>query len=138
MLTTTASPTSRYLSPQRHRCRCHCRRRLRCSPPGRCRRHRRRPPVHHLAIYIREKMDGSWPNHTSLQVSRVVYLKIIFQERYYELHVAGFQFQPIKESVELDQVKEYQDVVKVASHSMVYASLHELEVFLSDGVYLNG
>ncbi|GJT57079.1 hypothetical protein Tco_0992133 [Tanacetum coccineum] len=41
-------------------------------------------------------------------------------------------------TVELDQVKEYQDVVKVASHSMVYASLHELEVFLSDGVYLNG
>ncbi|GJZ44808.1 hypothetical protein Tco_0592404 [Tanacetum coccineum] len=135
MLTTTPSPTSRatsplhqsrYLSPPRHR----CRRRLRCC--------RRRPSVHHLAIYIREKMDGSWPNHTSLQVSRVVYLKIIFQERYYELHVAGFQFQPLKESVELDQVKVYQDVVKAASHSLVYASLHELEVFLFDGVYLNG
>ncbi|GKE17453.1 hypothetical protein Tco_1425030, partial [Tanacetum coccineum] len=31
--------------------------------------------------------------------------------------------------VELDQVKVYQDVVKAASHSLVYASLHELEVF---------
>ncbi|GKC85675.1 hypothetical protein Tco_1141392, partial [Tanacetum coccineum] len=46
----------------------------------------------------------------------------------------GFQFKPLKKAVELDQVKEYQDVVKAASHSMVYASLHELEVFLFDGV----
>ncbi|PWA43313.1 protein kinase-like domain, Phloem protein 2-like protein [Artemisia annua] len=57
-----------------------------------------------------------------------------------ELLVAGFEFQPLEEKVELhDQgLEEYQDIVKAASQSLFYKSLEELKVLLSMGVYLNG
>ncbi|GKC60489.1 hypothetical protein Tco_1088087, partial [Tanacetum coccineum] len=51
----------------------------------------------------------------------------------YELQVAGFQFQPLEEKVELrDQgLEEYQDIVKAASQTLFYKSLEQLKELLS-------
>ncbi|GKD33990.1 kinase-like domain, phloem protein 2-like protein [Tanacetum coccineum] len=49
--------------------------------------------------------------------------------------LAGFEFEPLEEKVELhDQwLEEYQDIVKAASQSLFYKSLEELKVLLSIG-----
>ncbi|GJU80709.1 hypothetical protein Tco_1283074 [Tanacetum coccineum] len=54
------------------------------------------------------------------------------------LLVAGFEFQPSQEKVELQVFEEYQHIVEVASQSLFYTSLDELKQILSKGVHLNG
>ncbi|PWA85445.1 protein kinase-like domain, Phloem protein 2-like protein [Artemisia annua] len=55
------------------------------------------------------------------------------------LRVAGFEFRPLEEKVELhDQgLEEYQDIVKVASQTLFYKSLEELKELLSIGFHIN-
>ncbi|GJW42895.1 kinase-like domain, phloem protein 2-like protein [Tanacetum coccineum] len=55
--------------------------------------------------------------------------------RHMSLLVAGFEFRPLEEKVELQQ---YQDIVEVASQFVFYKSLDELKQILSKGVHLNG
>ncbi|PWA96767.1 protein kinase-like domain, Phloem protein 2-like protein [Artemisia annua] len=43
----------------------------------------------------------------------------------------------IPENVEDDEVLEYEDIIKAASHSLAYRSLAELKVLLSKGIHLN-
>nr|GEV18826.1 protein kinase-like domain, phloem protein 2-like protein [Tanacetum cinerariifolium] len=54
------------------------------------------------------------------------------------LHVAGIEFQPCEEKVELQVFEEYQEIVEAASQTLVYRSLDELKQILSKGVHLNG
>nr|GFA77689.1 protein kinase-like domain, phloem protein 2-like protein [Tanacetum cinerariifolium] len=54
------------------------------------------------------------------------------------LLVAGFEFHPSEEKVELQVFEEYQHIVEVASQSLFYTSLDELKQILSKGVHLNG
>nr|GEW31097.1 protein kinase-like domain, phloem protein 2-like protein [Tanacetum cinerariifolium] len=54
------------------------------------------------------------------------------------LLVAGFEFQPSEEKVELQVFEEYQHIVKVSSQSLFYRSLDELKQIFSKGVHLNG
>ncbi|PWA90839.1 protein kinase-like domain, Phloem protein 2-like protein [Artemisia annua] len=55
-----------------------------------------------------------------------------------ELLVAGIEFQPFEEKVQLQVFQEYQHIVEVASQSLFYTSLDELKQILSKGVHLNG
>ncbi|PWA64765.1 Concanavalin A-like lectin/glucanase, subgroup [Artemisia annua] len=64
-------------------------------------------------------------------------LEIMFERCQFSLLVAGIEFQPFKEKVEDDEVLEYQDIIKAASHSLAYRSLAELKVLLSKGIHLN-
>nr|GEW63247.1 protein kinase-like domain, phloem protein 2-like protein [Tanacetum cinerariifolium] len=56
-----------------------------------------------------------------------------------KLQVAGFEFQPLEEKVELhDQgLEEYQDIVKAASQPLFYKSLEELKELLSIGFHID-
>ncbi|GJT12087.1 kinase-like domain, phloem protein 2-like protein [Tanacetum coccineum] len=56
-----------------------------------------------------------------------------------KLQVAGFEFQPFEEMMELhDQGLEvYQDIVKAASQSLFYKSLEELKELLSIGFHID-
>nr|GEV32085.1 protein kinase-like domain, phloem protein 2-like protein [Tanacetum cinerariifolium] len=50
---------------------------------------------------------------------------IMFERCRATLLVAGIEFQPLEERVEDDQVLEYQDIIKAASHRLVYRSIEE-------------
>ncbi|GJS34492.1 hypothetical protein Tco_0532874 [Tanacetum coccineum] len=56
-----------------------------------------------------------------------------------KLQIAGFEFQPLEEKVELhDQgLEEYQEIVKAASQSLFYKSLEELKELLSIGFHID-
>ncbi|PWA53389.1 protein kinase, ATP binding site, Serine/threonine-protein kinase Plk3 [Artemisia annua] len=56
-----------------------------------------------------------------------------------KLQVAGFEFQPLEENVELNDqwLEEYQDIVKAASQSLFYKSPEELKGLLSKGCHIN-
>ncbi|PWA62025.1 protein kinase-like domain, Phloem protein 2-like protein [Artemisia annua] len=54
------------------------------------------------------------------------------------LLVAGIEFQPSEEKVQLPVFEEYQHIVEAASQSLFYTSLDELKQILSKGVLLNG
>nr|GEZ65100.1 protein kinase-like domain, phloem protein 2-like protein [Tanacetum cinerariifolium] len=63
----------------------------------------------------------------------------IFGSGYCKLQVAGFEFQPLEEKVELhDQgLEEYQDIAKAASQPLFYKSLEEFKVLLTKGFHIN-
>ncbi|GJV49674.1 hypothetical protein Tco_1439886 [Tanacetum coccineum] len=71
-------------------------------------------------------------------VHKTADLRFEFEYRFTSLLVAGIEFQPFEEKVELQVFEEYQDIVEVASQSLFYTSLDELKQILSKGVYLNG
>nr|GEW90430.1 protein kinase-like domain, phloem protein 2-like protein [Tanacetum cinerariifolium] len=65
-------------------------------------------------------------------------LQFEFEYRVTPLLVAGIEFQPYEEKVELQVFEEYEDIVKDASQSLFYTSLEEHKQILSKGVHLNG
>ncbi|GJU84268.1 kinase-like domain, phloem protein 2-like protein [Tanacetum coccineum] len=65
-------------------------------------------------------------------------LQFEFENRATILHVAGIEFQPSEEKVELQVFEEYQYILEAASQSLNYRSLNELKQILSKGVHLNG
>ncbi|PWA38264.1 protein kinase-like domain, Phloem protein 2-like protein [Artemisia annua] len=65
-------------------------------------------------------------------------LQFEFDNRYYKLLVAGIEFQPSEEKVELPVFEEYKYIIDAASQSLLYRSLQELKQILSKGIHLNG
>ncbi|GJT08495.1 kinase-like domain, phloem protein 2-like protein [Tanacetum coccineum] len=63
-------------------------------------------------------------------------LQFGFQGRSITLLVAGIEFQPSEEKVELQVFEEYQHILKFASQSLVYRSLEELKHILRIGIHL--
>ncbi|PWA46697.1 protein kinase-like domain, Phloem protein 2-like protein [Artemisia annua] len=59
-----------------------------------------------------------------------------FENNYPKLLVAGIEFQPSKEKVELPVFEEYQHILEAASQSLIYTSLDELKQILSKGIHL--
>nr|GEW96229.1 protein kinase-like domain, phloem protein 2-like protein [Tanacetum cinerariifolium] len=53
------------------------------------------------------------------------------------LLVAGFEFQPSEEKVELQVFEEYQHIIEAASQSLACRSLQELKQILRIGIHLN-
>ncbi|PWA62707.1 serine-threonine/tyrosine-protein kinase catalytic domain-containing protein [Artemisia annua] len=69
---------------------------------------------------------------------KIADMQFEFEYRAVTLLVAGMEFQPSKEKVELPLFQEYQDIVEFASQSVLYTSVDELKQILSKGVLLNG
>ncbi|PWA41040.1 protein kinase-like domain, Phloem protein 2-like protein [Artemisia annua] len=66
------------------------------------------------------------------------HLQFEFESRGPTLLVAGIEFQPSEEKVQLPVFEEYQHIVDAASQSLFYTSLAELKQILSKGVLING
>ncbi|PWA39880.1 protein kinase-like domain, Phloem protein 2-like protein [Artemisia annua] len=64
-------------------------------------------------------------------------LQFEFEFRGRDLLLAGIEFQPSEEKVQLPVFEEYQHIVAAASQSLFYTSLDELKQILSQGVLLN-
>ncbi|GJZ18088.1 kinase-like domain, phloem protein 2-like protein [Tanacetum coccineum] len=79
--------------------------------------------------------------NSSRSLSRTADFEIDFEgfQNGCQLQVAGFEFRPLEENVELyDQCsEEYQDIVKVASQFVFYKSSNELKELLSIGFHIN-
>ncbi|PWA35874.1 Concanavalin A-like lectin/glucanase, subgroup [Artemisia annua] len=63
-------------------------------------------------------------------------LQFHFEYRQFTLVVAGIEFQPSEEKVELPVFEEYQHIVDGVSQSLFYTSLQELKQILSKGIHL--
>ncbi|PWA93618.1 protein kinase-like domain, Phloem protein 2-like protein [Artemisia annua] len=63
-------------------------------------------------------------------------LQFQFEYRRAILQVAGIEFQPSEEKVQLPVFEEYQHIVDAASQSLFYTSLYELKHILSKGIHL--
>nr|GEX83040.1 protein kinase-like domain, phloem protein 2-like protein [Tanacetum cinerariifolium] len=63
-------------------------------------------------------------------------LQFEFKDRPITLVVAGIEFQPSEEKVELPVFEEYQSIIKAASQSLFYTTLQELKQILLIGIYL--
>ncbi|GJV23344.1 kinase-like domain, phloem protein 2-like protein [Tanacetum coccineum] len=117
-------------------------------------RYWRRPYVNKYEPLIRYKVDGEetkvciiyptymrqdgWfiaPLYQFTSQHKTADIQFEFESRSTHLIVAGIEFQPSEEKVEL---QEYQDIVKATSHPLFYTSLDELKQILSIGVHLNG
>ncbi|PWA68593.1 protein kinase domain, Nitrogen network kinase 1, Phloem protein 2-like protein [Artemisia annua] len=63
-------------------------------------------------------------------------LQFQFEHRGRDLLVAGIEFQPSEEKVQLPVFEEYQHILEAASQSLFYTSLAELKQILSKGIHL--
>ncbi|GKB34202.1 hypothetical protein Tco_0879144 [Tanacetum coccineum] len=63
-------------------------------------------------------------------------LQFEFEHRYANLLVAGIEFQPCEEKVQLQVFEEYQHIIEAASQSLAYRSLQELKQILGIGIHL--
>ncbi|PWA93805.1 protein kinase-like domain, Phloem protein 2-like protein [Artemisia annua] len=63
-------------------------------------------------------------------------LQFHFEFRIANLLVAGFEFQPSEEKVQLPVFEEYQHILEAASQSLFYTSLDQLKWILSKGIHL--
>ncbi|PWA95664.1 protein kinase-like domain, Phloem protein 2-like protein [Artemisia annua] len=63
-------------------------------------------------------------------------LQFQFEHCYYHLLVAGIEFQPSEQKVQLPVFEEYQYIIEAASQSLFYTSLDELKQILSRGIHL--
>ncbi|PWA62216.1 protein kinase domain, Nitrogen network kinase 1, Phloem protein 2-like protein [Artemisia annua] len=91
-------------------------------------------------IYPLDMRQDGWfiaPLYQFTSEHTTVDLQFEFEYRWAILLVAGIEFQPSEEKVELQVFEEYQDIVEVASQSVFYTSLDEPKQILSKGVYLN-
>nr|GEV20257.1 protein kinase-like domain, phloem protein 2-like protein [Tanacetum cinerariifolium] len=68
--------------------------------------------------------------HTTLD------LEFMFEDFATSLLVAGIEFQPSEEKVQLQVFEEYQDILEFASQSLFYTSLDEVKLILSKGIHL--
>ncbi|GKC02900.1 kinase-like domain, phloem protein 2-like protein [Tanacetum coccineum] len=65
-------------------------------------------------------------------------LQFEFEARATDLLVAGIEFQPSEDKVELQVFEEYQHIIEAASQSLACRSFQELKQILSVGIHLNG
>ncbi|PWA43948.1 serine/threonine/dual specificity protein kinase, catalytic domain-containing protein [Artemisia annua] len=92
-------------------------------------------------IYPTDMREDGWftaPLYQFTSQYKTTDLQFVFEPRWISLLVAGIEFQPSKEKVQLQVFEEYKEIVKVASQSLFYTSLDELKQILSKGVCLNG
>ncbi|GJT89511.1 kinase-like domain, phloem protein 2-like protein [Tanacetum coccineum] len=95
-------------------------------------------------VYDAYKREDGWfvvPLYQFTSDHKTADFEIHFEGFRYDckLQVAGFEFHPLEEKVELhdEGLEEYQDIVKVASQSLFYKSLEELKVLLTKGFHIN-
>ncbi|PWA39881.1 protein kinase-like domain, Phloem protein 2-like protein [Artemisia annua] len=87
---------------------------------------------------IHEREDGWFvvPLYHFTSQHTTADLQFEFEYRWVDLLVAGIEFQPSEEKVELPVFEEYQHIVEAASQSLFYTSLDQLKQILSKGIYL--
>nr|GEV57749.1 protein kinase-like domain, phloem protein 2-like protein [Tanacetum cinerariifolium] len=87
---------------------------------------------------IHEREDGWFvaPLYQFTSQHTTADLQFEFEKRPTSLLVAGIDFQPSEEKVELQVFEEYQHIVEAASQSLTYRSLQELKQILMIGIHL--